>query len=56
MASKSIPHLLQLSMDCNLSLQQYVAFADLLREMFASIEAEQRTKLAQLHSLGEEDA
>ncbi len=56
MASKSIPHHLQLSIDCNLSLQQYAAFADLLREMFTTIEKEQRAKLAELHSLSEDAA
>ncbi|VDO01747.1 unnamed protein product [Rodentolepis nana] len=56
LASKCIPHLLQLSMDLNLTPLQYAAFADLLREMFASIETEQRAKLIELHSLGEDTA
>uniref|UniRef100_A0A5K3FQU5 Protein kinase domain-containing protein n=2 Tax=Mesocestoides corti TaxID=53468 RepID=A0A5K3FQU5_MESCO len=56
LASRSIPHLLQISMDYNLSPQQYAAFADLLREMFAAIESEQRAKLAEIHSLGEDAA
>lgn len=56
LASKCIPHLLQLSMDCNLTPLQYAAFADLLREMFTTIETEQRAKLIELHSLGEDAA
>ncbi|KAH9287332.1 SCY1-like protein 2 [Echinococcus granulosus] len=56
LASKSIPHLLQLSMDCNLTPLQHAAFADLVREMFTAIETEQRAKLIEMHSLGEDAA
>lgn len=56
LASKSIPNLLQLSMDCNLTPLQYAAFADLMREMFTAIETEQRAKLIELHSLDEDTA
>ncbi|KAM7532449.1 hypothetical protein Aperf_G00000133000 [Anoplocephala perfoliata] len=56
LASRCIPHLLQLSMDTNLTPLQYGAFADLLREMFVAIESEQRAKLIELHSLGEDAA
>ncbi|KAL5960538.1 SCY1-like protein 2 [Taenia solium] len=56
LASKCIPHLLQLSMDCNLTPLQYAAFADLVREMFTAIETEQRAKLIELHSLDEDAA
>ncbi|VUZ46754.1 unnamed protein product [Hymenolepis diminuta] len=56
LTSKCIPHLLQLSMDLNLTPLQYSAFADLLREMFVAIETEQRAKLVELHSVGEDAA
>lgn len=54
LTTKTLPHLLQLSMECNLNIPQYSAFADLIREMITQIETEQRAKLTEMHAMDED--
>ncbi|VDL91896.1 unnamed protein product [Schistocephalus solidus] len=56
LATRVIPHLLQLSMDSNLNLTQYTAFAELIRQMITQLETEQKAKLSELHGQTEESA
>ncbi|BHF62509.1 SCY1-like protein 2 [Sparganum proliferum] len=54
LATRVIPHLLQLSMDNNLNLTQYAAFAELIRQMITQLETQQKAKLSELHGQAEE--
>ncbi|VDN13023.1 unnamed protein product [Dibothriocephalus latus] len=56
LATRVIPHLLQLSMDNNLQLTQYTACAELIRQMITQLETEQKAKLSELHNETEESA
>uniref|UniRef100_A0A3Q3MNL9 SCY1 like pseudokinase 2 n=1 Tax=Labrus bergylta TaxID=56723 RepID=A0A3Q3MNL9_9LABR len=49
LASKSLPHLVSLSIDNNLNLNQFNSFMVVIREMLSRMEAEHKTKLEQLH-------
>ncbi|XP_058481774.1 SCY1-like protein 2 isoform X1 [Solea solea] len=49
LASKTLPHLVSLSIDNNLNLNQFNSFMVVIREMLSRMEAEHKTKLEQLH-------
>ncbi|KAM3858820.1 SCY1-like protein 2 [Diretmus argenteus] len=51
LASKSLPHLVSLSIDNNLNLNQFNSFMVVIREMLSRMEAEHKTKLEQLHAM-----
>ncbi|XP_074554014.1 SCY1-like protein 2 [Halichoeres trimaculatus] len=54
LASKSLPHLVSLSIDNNLNLNQFNSFMVVIREMLSRMEAEHKTKLEQLHAMQEQ--
>uniref|UniRef100_A0A3B4DDP3 Protein kinase domain-containing protein n=1 Tax=Pygocentrus nattereri TaxID=42514 RepID=A0A3B4DDP3_PYGNA len=54
LAGKSLPHLVSLSIDNNLNLNQFNSFMAVIREMLSRMEAEHKTKLEQLHSMQEQ--
>ncbi|XP_069760475.1 SCY1-like protein 2 isoform X2 [Narcine bancroftii] len=54
LASKVLPHLVPLSIDNNLNLNQFNSFMGVIKEMLSKLEAEHKTKLEQLHSLQEQ--
>ncbi|XP_054609500.1 SCY1-like protein 2 isoform X1 [Dunckerocampus dactyliophorus] len=54
LASKSLPHLVSLSIDNNLNLNQFNSFMVVIREMLSRMEAEHKTKLEQLHIMQEQ--
>ncbi|XP_033930574.1 SCY1-like protein 2 isoform X1 [Pseudochaenichthys georgianus] len=54
LATKSLPHLVSLSIDNNLNLSQFNSFMAVIREMLNRMEAEHKTKLEQLHSMQEQ--
>ncbi|XP_034434116.1 SCY1-like protein 2 isoform X2 [Hippoglossus hippoglossus] len=54
LASKSLPHLVSLSIDNNLNLNQFNSFMAVIREMLSRMETEHKTKLEQLHLLQEQ--
>ncbi|KAF5907975.1 SCY1-like protein 2 isoform X2, partial [Clarias magur] len=54
LASKSLPHLVSLSIDNNLNLNQFNSFMAVIRDMLTRMEAEHKTKLEQLHSMQEQ--
>ncbi|XP_072530284.1 SCY1-like protein 2 isoform X2 [Salminus brasiliensis] len=54
LAGKSLPHLVSLSIDNNLNLNQFNSFMAVIKEMLNRMEAEQKTKLEQLHSMQEQ--
>uniref|UniRef100_A0AAY5EUD8 Protein kinase domain-containing protein n=1 Tax=Electrophorus electricus TaxID=8005 RepID=A0AAY5EUD8_ELEEL len=54
LAAKSLPHLVSLSIDNNLNLNQFNAFMAVIRDMLSRMEAEHKTKLEQLHSMQEQ--
>ncbi|KAM6961663.1 SCY1-like protein 2 isoform 1-T1 [Tautogolabrus adspersus] len=54
LASKSLPHLVSLSIDNNLNLNQFNSFMVVIREMLSRMEAEHKTKLEQLHVMQEQ--
>ncbi|XP_078482866.1 SCY1-like protein 2 [Ciona intestinalis] len=57
MALKGLPHLIPLSVDNNLNLQQYLAFMSVIKDMLQRIEKEHKTKLEQLSRMRlEQDA
>uniref|UniRef100_A0A4W3IFV1 SCY1 like pseudokinase 2 n=1 Tax=Callorhinchus milii TaxID=7868 RepID=A0A4W3IFV1_CALMI len=49
LASRALPHLIPLSIDNNLNLNQFNSFMGVIKEMINKIEAEHKTKLEQLH-------
>ncbi|XP_077566172.1 SCY1-like protein 2 [Stigmatopora nigra] len=54
LATKSLPHLVSLSIDSNLNLNQFNSFMAVIREMLSRMEAEHKTKLEQLHIMQEQ--
>lgn len=54
LATKSLPHLVSLSIDNNLNLNQFNSFMVVIREMLSRMEAEHKTKLEQLHIMQEQ--
>ncbi|XP_061570186.1 SCY1-like protein 2 isoform X2 [Cololabis saira] len=54
LASKSLPHLVSLSIDNNLNLNQFNSFMMVIRDMLSRMEAEHKTKLEQLHVMQEQ--
>ncbi|KAK3517854.1 hypothetical protein QTP70_021010 [Hemibagrus guttatus] len=54
LAGKSLPHLVSLSIDNNLNLNQFNSFMAVIREMLSRMEAEHKTKLEQIHSMQEQ--
>ncbi|XP_059905374.1 SCY1-like protein 2 isoform X2 [Gadus macrocephalus] len=54
LASKCLPHLVSLSIDNNLNLNQFNSFMVMIREMLSRMEVEHKTKLEQLHAMQEQ--
>lgn len=54
LATKSLPHLVSLSIDNNLNLNQFNSFMMVIRDMLNRMEAEHKTKLEQLHIMQEQ--
>uniref|UniRef100_A0A8C2DZS3 Protein kinase domain-containing protein n=1 Tax=Cyprinus carpio TaxID=7962 RepID=A0A8C2DZS3_CYPCA len=54
LAGKSLPHLVSLSIDNNLNLNQFNSFMAVIKEMLNRMEAEHKTKLEQLHIMQEQ--
>ncbi|KAM4570357.1 SCY1-like protein 2 isoform 2-T2 [Odontesthes bonariensis] len=54
LASKSLPHLVSLSIDNNLNLNQFNSFMMVIRDMLSRMEAEHKAKLEQLHIMQEQ--
>ncbi|XP_019738596.1 SCY1-like protein 2 isoform X2 [Hippocampus comes] len=54
LATKTLPHLVSLSIDGNLNLNQFNSFMVVIREMLSRMEAEHKTKLEQLHIMQEQ--
>uniref|UniRef100_A0A3Q3S615 SCY1 like pseudokinase 2 n=1 Tax=Mastacembelus armatus TaxID=205130 RepID=A0A3Q3S615_9TELE len=54
LASKSLPHLVSLSIDNNLNLNQFNSFMVVIRDMLSRMENEHKTKLEQLHVMQEQ--
>ncbi|XP_036373875.1 SCY1-like protein 2 isoform X1 [Megalops cyprinoides] len=54
LAGKSLPHLVSLSIDNNLNLNQFNSFMAVIRDMLSRMEAEHKTKLEQLHVMQEQ--
>lgn len=54
LASKSLPHLISLSIDNNLNIHQFNSFMAVIKEMLSSMETEHKTKLEQLHAMQEQ--
>uniref|UniRef100_UPI00398ECBE5 SCY1-like protein 2 n=1 Tax=Pristiophorus japonicus TaxID=55135 RepID=UPI00398ECBE5 len=54
LASKVLPHLVPLSIDNNLNLNQFNSFMGVIKEMLNKLEAEHKTKLEQLHNMQEQ--
>ncbi|XP_051974260.1 SCY1-like protein 2 [Xyrauchen texanus] len=54
LAAKSLPHLVSLSIDNNLNLNQFNSFMAVIRDMLSRMEAEHKTKLEQLHVMQEQ--
>ncbi|XP_030629513.1 SCY1-like protein 2 [Chanos chanos] len=54
LATKSLPHLVALSIDNNLNLNQFNSFMAVIRDMLNRMEAEHKTKLEQLHVMQEQ--
>lgn len=54
LAAKSLPHLVSLSIDNNLNLNQFNSFMSVVKDMLSRMEAEHKTKLEQLHIMQEQ--
>ncbi|XP_072002445.1 SCY1-like protein 2 isoform X2 [Engystomops pustulosus] len=54
LAGKVLPHLIPLSIDNNLNLNQFNSFMAVIKEMLNKLEAEHKTKLEQLHVMQEQ--
>ncbi|KAG7225689.1 hypothetical protein INR49_012275 [Caranx melampygus] len=54
LATKSLPHLVSLSIDNNLNLNQFNSFMVVIRDMLSRMENEHKTKLEQLHVMQEQ--
>ncbi|XP_073401141.1 SCY1-like protein 2 isoform X1 [Dendrobates tinctorius] len=54
LAGKVLPHLIPLSIDNNLNLNQFNSFMAVIKDMLNKLEAEHKTKLEQLHIMQEQ--
>ncbi|XP_069829141.1 SCY1-like protein 2 isoform X2 [Dendropsophus ebraccatus] len=54
LAGKVLPHLIPLSIDNNLNLNQFNSFMAVIKEMLNKLESEHKTKLEQLHIMQEQ--
>lgn len=54
LAGKVLPHLIPLSIENNLNLNQFSSFIAVIKEMLSRLESEHRTKLEQLHVMQEQ--
>ncbi|XP_074867389.1 SCY1-like protein 2 isoform X2 [Carettochelys insculpta] len=54
LAGKVLPHLIPLSIENNLNLNQFNSFISVIKDMLSRLEAEHRTKLEQLHIMQEQ--
>lgn len=54
LATKVLPMLMPMMIESNLSLAQFSALTNLIKEMMQRVESEQRGKLEQLHNIQEE--
>ncbi|CAO2581377.1 SCY1-like protein 2 [Lemmus lemmus] len=54
LAGKVLPHLIPLSIENNLNLNQFSSFIAVIKEMLSRLESEHRTKLEQLHMMQEQ--
>ncbi|RMC03240.1 hypothetical protein DUI87_20434 [Hirundo rustica rustica] len=54
LAGKVLPHLIPLSIENNLNLNQFNSFICVIRDMLSRLEAEHKTKLEQLHVMQEQ--
>ncbi|XP_068163107.1 SCY1-like protein 2 isoform X1 [Antennarius striatus] len=54
LATKILPHLVSLSIDNNLNLNQFNSFMVVIRDMLSRMETEHKTKLEQLHLMQEQ--
>lgn len=54
LAGKSLPHLVSLSIDNNLNLNQFNSFMAVIKDMLTRMEAEHKVKLEQLHIMQEQ--
>nr|XP_033808535.1 SCY1-like protein 2 isoform X2 [Geotrypetes seraphini] len=54
LAGKVLPHLLPLSIDNNLNLNQFNSFMSVIKDMLSKLEAEHKVKLEQLHIMQEQ--
>ncbi|XP_028934736.1 SCY1-like protein 2 isoform X1 [Ornithorhynchus anatinus] len=54
LAGKVLPHLIPLSIENNLNLNQFNSFISVIKEMLHRLEAEHKTKLEQIHIMQEQ--
>ncbi|XP_034259273.1 SCY1-like protein 2 isoform X2 [Pantherophis guttatus] len=54
LAGKVLPHLIPLSIENNLNLNQFNSFISVIKEMLNKLEAEHKTKLEQIHVMQEQ--
>lgn len=54
LAGKVLPHLIPLSIENNLNLNQFNSFIAVIKEMLSRLESEHKTKLEQLHVMQEQ--
>uniref|UniRef100_A0A8C5N438 SCY1 like pseudokinase 2 n=1 Tax=Leptobrachium leishanense TaxID=445787 RepID=A0A8C5N438_9ANUR len=54
LAGKVLPHLIPLSIDNNLNLNQFTSFMSVIKDMLGKLESEHKTKLEQLHIMQEQ--
>uniref|UniRef100_A0A8C5V4W2 SCY1-like protein 2 n=1 Tax=Microcebus murinus TaxID=30608 RepID=A0A8C5V4W2_MICMU len=54
LAGKVLPHLIPLSIENNLNLNQFNSFISVIKEMLSRLESEHKTKLEQLHIMQEQ--
>ncbi|XP_020658980.2 SCY1-like protein 2 isoform X1 [Pogona vitticeps] len=54
LAGKVLPHLIPLSIENNLNLNQFNSFISVIKEMLSRLEAEHKTKLEQIHIMQEQ--
>ncbi|KAM3833603.1 SCY1-like protein 2 isoform 1-T4 [Vipera latastei] len=54
LAGKVLPHLIPLSIENNLNLNQFNSFISVIKEMLGKLEAEHKTKLEQIHVMQEQ--
>ncbi|OBS76697.1 hypothetical protein A6R68_16854 [Neotoma lepida] len=56
LAGKVLPHLIPLSIENSLNLNQFSSFIAVIKEMLSRLESEHRTKLEQLHMMQEQQS